>query len=397
MDACNACASVIQRSMVWITTISDAMKLQVIVSLFIGSSLLVGAATESAVPEQTNAAAEQPLNNDQFVIAALQKMTASLERAVPLLSSIKDKPTAELHAFDVGNTFIDFETCSQEYEAAVAGLRDADLRRIAPNEFRRYKFLSKQFRVQCSRLSWANHYDCLDLRTAMGEEVKDHETEPEKERPLLPQEQVQQLAASVANAQALYLNRNRNVQGGPGFSRETAWVMLDAKMSVIAQEYEIMKQVIRQTPDRQSLVYEGERWYDLLEYDVKIDGVTYTVDQWFDITLHADTMSARAQAAAQQQAEVPVVQEQTAAPVPQEPPAAAPSVVAEPAATVAPVATPAPVTEETATPTVPSKKSKRSRRKEETPAQPQPDAVTNPAPPAEPAPAVEPPMDLYHT
>lgn len=395
MDACNACVSVIQRSMVWITAISDAMKLQVIVSLFVGSSLLVGAATESSVPEQTNAAAAHPLNSGQLVIAALQKMTASLERAVPLLASIKDKPTAELHAFDVGNIFIDFETCSQEYEAAVAGLRDADLRRIAPNEFRRYKFLSKQFRVQCSRLSWANHYDCLDLRTAMGEEVKDHETEPEKERPLLPQEQVQQLAASVANAQALYLSRNRNVQGGPGFTRETAWVMLDPKMSVIAQEYEIMRQVIRQTPDRQSLVYEGERWYDLLEYDVKMDDVTYTVDQWFDITLHADTMSARAKAAAQQQAEVPT--EQPAAPVQQDSPAAAANVVAVPAATANPVATPAPVTEETAVPTIPQKKSRRSRRREETPAQPQPDTVTNPAPPTEPPPAVEPPMDLYHT
>lgn len=355
------------------------MKSQFIVSVFAGSSLLAGADPVPAAPVQVATAPEQVVSYDSPVVAALQKISASLARMVPMLAIIKDKPSAELHAFDVGNLFIDYEACLAEYSAATAGMKDADLLRLAPNEYRHYEFLRRRFRFQCRRLSWAGHYDCLDLRTAMGEEVEEHETEPEKERPLLPESQVQQLAASVAKAQALYLRRNRNVQGGPGFTRETAWIMLDTKMSVIAQEYEIMKEVIRETADRQSLVYEGEHWYDLLEYDVKVDGVTYTVDQWFDITLHADTMSARAQAAASRQKEtgaaapattdsMPVQTTEgtipTAPPaVPSAPATGAQSVVAPPA--VAPVAVPA---------TQP-KKTKRSRNADaETPEAPLPAA-----------------------
>lgn len=279
------------------------MKSQFIVSALIGSSLLAGADTVSvAVSSPATEGGVLLADSQDIVSPALQKVTSSLERIVALLVTIKDKPTAELHAFDVGNLFIEYETLMAEYETAVAGRNETELRRIAPDAFRRYKFFSKRFRVQCRRLSRADYYDCLDLRTAMGDDVEADVSEPEKERPLLPPEQVEQLAASVGKAQALYLRRHANVQGGPGFTRETAWVMLDTKMSVIAQEYEIMKQVIRQNADRQSLVYEGERWYDLLEYDIKVEGVTYTVDQWFDITLHADTMSARAQAEAEQRA-----------------------------------------------------------------------------------------------
>ncbi len=338
------------------------MKSQVIVSVFLGLSLLVRAEPVATVSQPPAGELAPAANTDEVVLAAMQKYTAALERAVPLLMNIKDKPSAELHAFDVANTFIELETCEAEFAAAAAGLRDADFNRIAPDAYRHFKFRSKQFRVQSRRISWADHYDCLDLRTAMGEEVKDHEREPEKERPLLPEAQVQQLAASVANAQALYLSRHRNVQGGPGFTRESAWVMLDTKMSVIAQEYEIMKEVIRQTADRQSLVYEGERWYDLLEYDVKVDGVTYTVDQWFDITLHADTMNARARAAAAAQGVPPEpVVETTASPVA---PSAVPTVPvapvteALPGASVAPEeAIQQPLQEDAPAP----KKSKRSR------------------------------------
>lgn len=372
------------------------MKSQVIVSVFVGSSLMVGAEPvlpENAQPEQVPA---QVMNQDVVVMTALQKLCGSLERLVAMLTSIKDKPTAELHAFDVGNLFIDYETSLAEYQTATAGMKDADVGRIAMDDLRRYKFLNKRFRVQCRRLSWADHYDCLDLRTAMGEDVADHETEPEKERPLLPDEQVQQLAASVANAHALYLSRNPNVKGGPGFSRETAWVMLDRKMSVISQEYEIMKQVIRQTADRQSLVYEGERWYDLLEYDVKMDGVTYTVDQWFDITLHADTMNARAKAAAGQQPAVAPAVSVPATPPPAEiatpgapAPATTPAVVAPAPVAPAPAAstaTPATAPEaEAAAPAPTPKKTKRSRSNAETPAttpatEPPPSPAEKPAP-----------------
>ncbi|MBR1977877.1 MAG: hypothetical protein IJ985_00045 [Akkermansia sp.] len=367
------------------------MKSHVIVSVFVGSSLLAGATPVPAAPVQVAAVPEQAVSHDSPVVAALQKITASLARMVPMLSIIKDKPSAELHAFDVGNLFIDYEACWAEYAAATAGMKDADLLRLAPNEYQRYEFLNRRFRFQCRRLSWAGHYDCLDLRTAMGEEVKEHETEPEKERPLLPEPQVQQLAASVAKAQALYLSRNRNVQGGPGFTRETAWIMLDPKMSVIAQEYEIMKEVIRETADRQSLVYEGERWYDLLEYDVKVDGVTYTVDQWFDITLHADTMSARAQAAAARQSatEAAVPPATRGEPVPAAADAApvVPPVVTSSATTVAPPVAPAaapaaatPVAAPLTEPTTPARKTKRSRSTD----------ADAPAAPLAPAPAAQP-------
>ncbi len=339
------------------------MKSHVIVSVLLGFALPVMAELALSAAPVLPSEAVPVVDVEQQALAAMQKYTTALERVVPILMSIKDKPSAELHAFDVANMFIELEASEAEFAAAAGGLKDADFNRIAPDAYRRYKFRSKQFRVQLRRLSWADHYDCLDLRTAMGEEVKADESEPEKERPLLPEEQVQQLAASVANAQALYLSRHRNVQGGPGFSRETAWIMLDTKMSVIAQEYEIMKEVIRQTPDRQSLVYEGERWYDLLEYDVKVGELTYTVDQWFDITLHADTMNARAQAAAQSQGVAPESLSVSAAAT-----SAAPAPTPAPRSSVVPIENPLPgasVPPEAAMPQSQpessSKKAKRSR------------------------------------
>lgn len=351
------------------------MKTQLMVSVCVGSALLAGAEPETPAAVRGDSVPEQAVDRDRLVVEALQKYNAALERVVPMLAGIKDKPTAELHAFDVGNLFIEYENMHAEFAGASVGLSEADLLRLAPDALRRNKFLSKRFRVQCRRLSWAGHYDCLDLRAAMGEEVQDHETEPEKERPLLPEEQVQQLAAAVEKARALYLSRHSNVQGGPGFTRETAWIMLDTKMSVIAQEYEIMKQVIRQSSDRQSLVYEGDRWYDLLEYDIKVDGVTYTVDQWFDITLHADTMSARAQAAAQQ--------------------VAAEGEAAAPAEGGVQTATPQPV------PPTPSRKVKRSRSSEDAtapPSTPAPveSARTEPTAPPAPAAGGEPAENAAH-
>lgn len=391
------------------------MKSQVIVSVFVGSSLMAGADPVPAAPVQEMTATVPVASQSSPVVAALQKLNISLERLVPMLAYIKDKPTAELHAFDVGNLFIDYETCWAEYSAALAGTTAAEVMRLAPNECRRHDFLNKQFRVQCRRLSRADHYECLDLRTAMGEKVEEHETEPEKEQPLLPEAYVQQLAAGVAKAQALYLSRHRNVQGGPGFTRETAWIMLDAKMSVIAQEYEIMKQVIRETADRQSLVYEGERWYDLLEYDVKVDGVTYTVDQWFDITLHADTMNARAQSAATRQpgeqaapaTEAGQSTQPTGTVAPQLAPVVAPAAAAVPAAAPAaatassaasvPAAAAPAATPQGSVSATPPKKTKRSRDGENSApgaTAPVPTPARTPAPAAEDAPSTIKQTDL---
>ncbi len=363
--------------------------------MFVGSSLLAGAdpVPDTSVQVVTPPETPQAVVKVSPIVGALQKLSLSLERLVAVLSIIKDKPTAELHAFDVGNLFIEYETSWSEYSAMADGMSVAEMQSLAPDVYRRYDFFNKQFHVQRRRIARADHYESLDLRTAMGETVEEHETEPEKEQPLLPDTHVQQLAASVAKAQALYLSRNRNVQGGPGFTRETAWIMLDPKMSVIAQEYEIMKQVIRETADRQSLVYEGERWYDLLEYDVKVDGVTYTVDQWFDITLHADTMNAKAQAGPTPQAPQPAAPPAavsgksslpTGSVTPEPPPVVVPAAVIPP--TVAPAtALPAEAVPTDAAPTEPApttKKVKSSRSGETGPA-----PVTAPAPALETAPA----------
>lgn len=272
------------------------MKSRVIIPLLIGTSLMAEA--ETVVPAPTGAETvpqAQPGTGEQQVTEALAEAVSVLETAVPLLSGIRDKPTAELHAFDVGNLFNRWELVEAALTSATEGLKESDLVRTAPREARRYRLLSKRFAAHCRRLARADYYDSIDLCAAMGDEVV-KESEPEKERELLPEEEVARLAAEVAPAQARYLQTHRNVQGGPGFTRETAWLMLDEKMSVIAQEYDIMSSVLHRRSLRQSLVEQEGRWYDLLEYDIEIAGVTYTVDQWFDITLHADKMSERAAA-----------------------------------------------------------------------------------------------------
>ncbi len=73
------------------------------------------------------------------------------------------------------------------------------------------------------------------------------------------------------------------VQGGYGFTKETAWVMQGEDDDVISQEYFVIDRLGLPRPERQALV-NGVQVYDVFTIPVKIHGQKIKVSQYFDIS-----------------------------------------------------------------------------------------------------------------
>ncbi len=73
------------------------------------------------------------------------------------------------------------------------------------------------------------------------------------------------------------------VQGGYGFTKETAWVMQGEDDDVISQEYFVIDRLGLPRPERQTLV-NGVQVYDVFTISVKIRGQKIKVTQYFDIS-----------------------------------------------------------------------------------------------------------------
>lgn len=74
------------------------------------------------------------------------------------------------------------------------------------------------------------------------------------------------------------------LQGGPGFTRETAWKILIKERAAVSFEYLVLGRLNLGEHKLQALVEENGRYFDMHLIEVEHDGKRYTVEQWFDIT-----------------------------------------------------------------------------------------------------------------
>ena len=75
--------------------------------------------------------------------------------------------------------------------------------------------------------------------------------------------------------------------GGPGLTRESAWVMRGDTAKVVRQEYVLMKMLGLPRPPTQALVEEGGKVYDRHQLQiVGEDGGEAVFEMWFDITAY---------------------------------------------------------------------------------------------------------------
>ena len=100
-------------------------------------------------------------------------------------------------------------------------------------------------------------------------------------------EQIKEIETKVAKrAAAVRSNRDLNVQGGPGFTKETAWVMKDSTPDVVHNEYRIIYALGLPEPIRQALVHgeKDDKTYDVHTIVIPYDEGDVTHRLYFDIT-----------------------------------------------------------------------------------------------------------------
>lgn len=95
------------------------------------------------------------------------------------------------------------------------------------------------------------------------------------------QELMQKHGATIKRTQTDF---PKALQGGPGFSRETAWKILIKERAAVSFEYLVLGRLSMGEHRMQSLVEDGGRYYDMHLIEVEHGGEHYQVEQWFDIT-----------------------------------------------------------------------------------------------------------------
>lgn len=98
-------------------------------------------------------------------------------------------------------------------------------------------------------------------------------------------EEVSALVANCQEAVARYLETNKWLEGGPGFTRAQAWV-IKAESDVIPRERHLLHSLWNRGYCGQSLHCIDGRYYDCLYILLTRDGEPCRMEQWFDISAY---------------------------------------------------------------------------------------------------------------
>lgn len=108
----------------------------------------------------------------------------------------------------------------------------------------------------------------------------------------LSKEDVSALVENRKEAIAQYLEKNKWLEGGPGFTRGQAWV-IKVEADVISRERHLLRTLWMKGYSGQSLHCVDGRYYDCLYILIMHDGEPYRLEQWFDITAYWQAESAK--------------------------------------------------------------------------------------------------------
>ena len=157
-------------------------------------------------------------------------------------------------------------------------------------EINAYKDWQREVPEQLQRLLDANCFNSEKLTAAInplcGVFFDCVELPPEPEPKSATAEQISQLIEMQAADRKKLLDRwPTMVQGGPGFTRDSAWVILNDSDLAVRMEYDILREDLHYpAPSAQALIMEGGRVYDKHILTIPLGHERVVVEQWFDIT-----------------------------------------------------------------------------------------------------------------
>lgn len=97
-------------------------------------------------------------------------------------------------------------------------------------------------------------------------------------------EDLEEVAESMRLEMARYQQENAWLVGGPGFSRESAWV-ITVEGNVMPFERHFLRTVMNASPCGQSFHEVDGRVYDCFYMVHTVNGEPFRMEQWFDVTL----------------------------------------------------------------------------------------------------------------
>ncbi len=153
--------------------------------------------------------------------------------------------------------------------------------------------LEKEVRRVANILNRMKDHDCYgndDIKQAGGiianiDQVLCLRLESEEATP----EQIKEIETKIAERAADVRSvRELNVQGGPGFTKETAWVMKDTTPDAVHNEYRVIYALGLPDPIKQALVHgeKDDKTYDVHTIVIPYDEGDVTYRLYFDITAY---------------------------------------------------------------------------------------------------------------
>ncbi len=214
-------------------------------------------------------------------------------KILQILADINSNQKAEENADELTAEFDTFTNIEYELNDVAEHISPEMMEQISGDisgEVAAYEDWLKKIPEQLRRLHSVDYYNSKELTTAIAplcEAFLDCEEAPHEQQPKqATAEQISQLVEmQAADRQQLLEQRPTMVQGGPGFTRDSAWVILNDSDLAVRMEYDILcKDLHYPAPSAQALVIEHGKVYDkhILTLRLKEDLVVF--EQWFDIT-----------------------------------------------------------------------------------------------------------------
>lgn len=225
----------------------------------------LGDDAEDAVPPTP-----EQLTNLKLVAEKLRKLNR-------IFQQVQDRATADAAAVSVGAILETLPGIASNVELPRPTLQ-ASLLLVGMSADEQHELNSVE-----RRLRGEYFYGSVALAHALGQ--------PEFAATLPATPTEAELAEMSDEVQAVYA-ANSEMQalatGGPGFTRETAWVISEQSSDAVSMEYQLMYLLPNSLAKKQQVLVPGDdgRYFDMHVVDYMFKDKIYRLEQWFDITAY---------------------------------------------------------------------------------------------------------------
>lgn len=268
----------------------------------------------SLAPILAHASDESPATPQEYSVQqALPKMKDGVRellshghKILRILTDMTSNQKAEENADELTAEFNAFTNIEYELNDVAEHISSEMMEQISGDisgEVAAYEDLLKKIPEQLRRLHGADYYNSKELTAAIAplcEAFLDCDEAPHEQQPKQATvEQISQLVEMQAADRKQLLERCPDVvQGGPGFTRDSAWVILSDSDSAVRMEYDILcKDLHYPAPSAQQLIIDGSKAYDKHIVTILLGHDQIVFEQWFDISRYWQKSSPKSDSA----------------------------------------------------------------------------------------------------